>query len=162
MRNLKLKIIIALLVSVFVFNFSLFNASPVSAHCPLCVAGAAVGVSLARYVGVDDSITGIWIGALLGALSFWLFNWLVSKKVKFIAENKLFFKPGIYSLVWGATLWSFYKFQLIIRMTQIFFSASLKITALPNFSSSITPAFISFGPMSPQEIGRVKPSLGKT
>lgn len=120
MRNLKLKIIIALLVSVFVFNFSLFNASPVSAHCPLCVAGAAVGVSLARYVGVDDSITGIWIGALLGALSFWLFNWLVSKKVKFIAENKLFFKPGIYSLVWGATLWSFYKFQLIIRMTQIF------------------------------------------
>jgi hypothetical protein len=41
------------------------------AHCPLCVAGAVAGVSVTRWIGVDDSITGVWIAALLGATSFW-------------------------------------------------------------------------------------------
>ena len=38
--------------------------SAVYAHCPLCVAGAAAGITLTRWIGVDDLITGIWIGGL--------------------------------------------------------------------------------------------------
>lgn len=33
--------------------------------CPVCAVGVAVGVGLSRWLGVDDSISGIWIGALL-------------------------------------------------------------------------------------------------
>lgn len=91
----------------------------VLAHCPLCVAGAAAGVTLTRWLGVDDSITGVWIAALLGAMSFWLFNWLLGKKIKFVEKNRLVVRPLIYAIVWGTTLWSFYKFQLIVRMSQI-------------------------------------------
>ena len=81
----------------------------VLAHCPLCVAGAAAGVTLTRWVGVDDSITGVWIAALLGAMSFWL-----SSRLKPI------FKPFIYLAIFATTIWSFYQFQLVIRMSQIF------------------------------------------
>lgn len=101
-------------------TFFLLTASPVYAHCPLCVAGATIGVSLTRYLGVDDSITGVWIAALLGASSFWFYSWLVSKKIKKLDKYKKILKPAVYILVWVVTLWSFYKFQLIIRMSQIF------------------------------------------
>lgn len=106
----------------FLFLISLFNLSvnTVSAHCPLCVAGAAFGITLTRWFGVDDSITGVWIGALLGSMSFWLYSWLLSKKIKPVQTYKTIIKPAIYIFIFVSTLWSFYKFQLIIRMSQIF------------------------------------------
>ncbi|MEK7550943.1 MAG: hypothetical protein AAB535_04145 [Patescibacteria group bacterium] len=79
------------------------------AHCPLCVAGAAAGVTLTRWIGVDDSITGVWLAAFLGAMSLWL-----SSRLKPV------YKPYIYLVIFATTIWSFYKFQLVIRMTQIF------------------------------------------
>jgi len=108
-------IISFLLLSLLVVR--LLTPSLVSAHCPLCVAGAAAGITLTRWVGVDDSITGIWIGALLGATAFWLSNSLGRK-------NRIFFNRYIglfvYILIFASTLWSFYKFNLIIRMDSIF------------------------------------------
>lgn len=97
-----------------------FLPTSVLAHCPLCVAGAAAGVTLTRWLGVDDSITGVWIAALLGAMSFWLTSWILSKGSKLVEKYRQILKPSIYILVWGLTLWSFYQFHLIIRMSQIF------------------------------------------
>lgn len=87
--------------------FSLFLAKPVSAHCPLCVAGAGIGLSLARVIGVDDSITGVWLAALLGASSFY-FSTFVLRKIKFPFKKLI-----VYLLIFGSTLWSFYKFKLV-------------------------------------------------
>lgn len=116
---MKFKIFLLVLFSLFAINFVAVPSS-VSAHCPLCVAGAVVGVTLTRWIGIDDSITGIWIGALLGSMSFWFYAWLIRKKIKEIEKYKIILKPLIYTLIFTSTLWSFYKFQLIIRMTQIF------------------------------------------
>ncbi|OGM59046.1 hypothetical protein A3A75_05240 [Candidatus Woesebacteria bacterium RIFCSPLOWO2_01_FULL_39_10] len=90
---------------------------PTYAHCPLCVAGAAAGITLTRWVGVDDSITGIWIGAFLGASSFWLLRILGQK-------NKIFFNRFIrfivYVFIFVITLWSFYRFNLVGKMGDVF------------------------------------------
>ncbi len=105
------------LILLFVISFKLITPTLVFAHCPLCVAGAAAGITLTRWVGVDDSITGIWIGGLLGAIAFWLSNSLGQR-------NKIFFNRIVgllvYVLIFASTLWSFYAFQLIIRMDNIF------------------------------------------
>ena len=90
-----------------IITFSLVLARPVSAHCPLCVAGAGIGLSLARILGVDDSITGVWIAALLGASSFY-FSTFTLRKIKFP-----FKKAIVYLLIFGSTLWSFYKFNMV-------------------------------------------------
>jgi hypothetical protein len=82
-------------------------APPVNAHCPLCVAGAGIGLSLARILGVDDSITGVWIAALLGASSFY-FSTFTLRKIKFP-----FKKMVVYMSIFASTVWSFYKFNLI-------------------------------------------------
>lgn len=116
---MKLKIFLVVLFSLFTINL-VVAPTPVSAHCPLCVAGAAVGVTLTRWIGIDDSITGVWVGVLLGSISFWFYSWILSKKISRIEKYKTILKPLIYVLIFASTLWSFYKFQLIIRMTQIF------------------------------------------
>ena len=91
--------------------------SKVKAHCPLCVAGAGVGLTFSRLLGINDSITGVWIGAFIGALAFWFQRILGAK-------NKLFFKPStgvfLYTLFLLATIWSFYKFDLVARHGEIF------------------------------------------
>jgi hypothetical protein len=86
----------------------------VSAHCPLCVAGAGAGLTLSRLLGIDDSITGVWLAALLGATSFWSETLIKNKELR----PKL--RPLIYIGIFGLTIWSFYKFNLVIRMSQLF------------------------------------------
>lgn len=96
------------LLTIFIW---LFNPSFSFAHCPLCTGGAALGLSLTRAFGVDDSITGVWLAAFLGASSFWFFSFLQRK----IKEKRkiliLFFKTFIYILFFVVTIWSFYKFN---------------------------------------------------
>src|SRR3989344_8977406 len=93
------------------------TAGIVSAHCRLCVAGAGVGLTLSRILGIDDSITGIWMGAFIGATAFWFQKSLGQRK-------KLFFKKWlgalIYILFLGSTIWSFYRFNLVVRHGDIF------------------------------------------
>ncbi|MCL4384638.1 hypothetical protein M1116_04235 [Patescibacteria group bacterium] len=98
-------LVLFLLVNLFAFTFLL--AAPALAHCPLCVAGAAAGLTLSRLLGVDDSITGIWLAAFLGATSFW-FTTFTLRKLKFPLK-----KPLVYLLIFLSTLWSFYQFKLI-------------------------------------------------
>lgn len=84
------------------FLSPLFFASTAFAHCPLCVAGAGVGLSLSRFLGIDDSITGVWLAALLGAVSFWTDSYLSRKrKIPFL-------QPALYLVFFGTTVWSFY------------------------------------------------------
>lgn len=96
---------------VFVFLLSLiiylFVFTSVSyAHCPLCVAGAGVGLSISRFIGIDDSIFGLWMAAFLGALALWFSNSIKRKFFPFQSDL-------IYILFFVVTLLSFYKFGLI-------------------------------------------------
>lgn len=105
MKNIT-KLIKSLNIKIFISSFFLFILKfvlfplPALAHCPLCVGGAVIGLSVARFLGVDDSITGLWMAAFLGATSFWM-----------ASRTKTFLKPIIYFLVFGLTIWSFYAFN---------------------------------------------------
>ncbi len=67
----------------------LFSAGKAFAFCPVCVVAVAGGVGLSRYLGVDDTIAGLWIGGLLVAISGWTLNFLSKKKVNFIGIKAL-------------------------------------------------------------------------
>lgn len=54
------------------------NAQPI---CPVCTVAVGVGVGLSRWLGVDDVISGVWIGAFLAAITVWINDWL-KKKIK--------------------------------------------------------------------------------
>jgi hypothetical protein len=40
------------------------------AFCP-CIVAAAVGIAVARYFGINDIVTGLWIGAMLYLTGVW-------------------------------------------------------------------------------------------
>ena len=50
------------------------------AVCPVCTMGAIAGVGLCRWLGIDDLITGAWVGGLLFSSLLWFWYWLVKKK----------------------------------------------------------------------------------
>jgi hypothetical protein len=61
--------------------------SPISAFaqpvCPVCTVVVAGGVGLCRYLGIDDMISGVWVGALLALLVMWTLKWLDKKNIHF-------------------------------------------------------------------------------
>jgi hypothetical protein len=80
----KLKAILFLFL--YVILESIF-VNPVYAVCPLCTVVVAAGLGLSRYLGIDDSISGIWIGGLILSSSLWLVDWLKKKDIKFKYED---------------------------------------------------------------------------
>lgn len=54
-------------------------AKPALAVCPVCVVAVGVGVGLTRSLGIDDTISGLWIGALMMSLVLWTVSWARKK-----------------------------------------------------------------------------------
>lgn len=76
--------------------------------CPLCAAALTTGLGLTRYFGVDDTISGIWIGAWIIFLTVLSLQWLDKHKIKFKGRNILI---GVdYYIVF---LFMFYRLELI-------------------------------------------------
>lgn len=65
------------------FLFFLLLASSAQAFCPVCTVAVGAGVGLSRYLGIDDLIIGLWIGALCVSLIGWTHGWLKNKNKNF-------------------------------------------------------------------------------
>ena len=61
----------------------LLAAKTAHAMCPVCTVAVVGGIELSRYLGVDDSITGLWVGGLTVSLIFWTIDWLNKKNINF-------------------------------------------------------------------------------
>ncbi len=72
--------------------------------CPLCTAGAAIGLSLARYYGLSDLIVGLWLGALAVSTGLWIAK--ITKKR--LGRKMPLQTPIIFSLAVAATVIPFY------------------------------------------------------
>jgi hypothetical protein len=95
-----------------------FLIFPGQAHavCPVCTVAVAAGLGISRWIGIDDSVTGIWIGGLILSSGLWLADWIGKKgwKVPYkeIISIVLFYLFVIPPLYWakmvglvGNTLW---------------------------------------------------------
>ena len=58
-------------------------ALPAKAVCPVCVVAVGAGLGLSEYLGIDDTIAGVWIGGLIVAMIAWTINWFNKKGYKF-------------------------------------------------------------------------------
>jgi hypothetical protein len=69
-----------LLVILFLF-LSLLKPVSVFAVCPVCTIAVGAGLGLSRYLGVDDTISGLWVGGFILSSGLWLSSWLSTKNV---------------------------------------------------------------------------------
>jgi hypothetical protein len=89
--------------NVFVLFFALFSTTiltlPAKAFCPVCTIAVGAGLSFTKVLGIDDTISSVWIGGVLLSTSLWLINWLDSKNIRFFLKRKL-----VYLLMYGFVL----------------------------------------------------------
>jgi hypothetical protein len=51
--------------------------------CPVCTVTVIAGLGISRLLGIDDTISSIWIGGLILSLSFITITWIAKKWPKF-------------------------------------------------------------------------------
>ena len=100
-------------------------ANPIA--CPVCTVVIASGLGVSRFLGISDYVVGIWLGALLLAVSNGIVNYLKNKKI----INNKFLNFAIYILDY-ATLIPLY----VGKNPQIAFN-SKKILSIDAFLFSI-------------------------
>ena len=83
------------------FLFGALIALPVKAVCPVCTVAAVAGVGLSRWLGIDDLITGVWIGGLTVSLIVWTLDWFSKKRINFKLKTASAW-IAYYSLVLGS------------------------------------------------------------
>ncbi|MFA6285181.1 MAG: hypothetical protein WC643_01475 [Parcubacteria group bacterium] len=75
-------------ISAFVL---LLSSQAAHAVCPVCTVAVGAGLGVAEWLGIDDSISGLWIGALIVSMSIWTINWLNGKNIRFKGRKILIF-----------------------------------------------------------------------
>ena len=73
---------------IFIFALSIFGlnlsmAKQALAVCPICTVTVGAGVGFSRWIGIDDSITGLWIGGLTVSMITWTVSWFDKKNIHF-------------------------------------------------------------------------------
>jgi len=79
--NKYMKKIIVFVLSIFGIN--LLTTSQALAVCPICTIAVASGVGFSRWIGIDDTITGLWVGGLIVSMITWTESWLEKKNIRF-------------------------------------------------------------------------------
>ncbi len=76
----------------------LISVPLVSAHCPLCTGAIGAGAVAAKYLGIDVSIIGLFVGAFGISTGLWFNKWLNGKL------KKKYFKFQDHAIVFGSFL----------------------------------------------------------
>jgi hypothetical protein len=82
-----------LLIGIFLLVFPV----KVFAVCPVCTIAVGAGLGLSRYLGIDDTVSGIWVGGLILSGALWFDNWLAKKNWK-LKHRTLISVSGFYLL----------------------------------------------------------------
>ncbi len=79
----------SLIYLILLISFSLLFAAQTQAVCPICTIAVGAGVGLCRYLGIDDAISGTWVGGLIISLIAWTIDWLNKKNIRFLFRKIL-------------------------------------------------------------------------
>jgi len=72
--------IIKLLCSLSFLLTAFLLPAKVQAVCPVCTVAVGAGLGFSRLLGIDDSVSGLWIGALIISSGLWTASWFGKRK----------------------------------------------------------------------------------
>jgi len=55
--------------------------------CAVCTVAVGASLEVARRYGVDDAVVGVWAGAMLALLGYWLILWFEKKEWNFAGRD---------------------------------------------------------------------------
>ena len=54
--------------------------------CAVCTVAIGASLSIARKMDVKDEVVGVWAGAMLAILGYWVIRWFQKKNWNFLRE----------------------------------------------------------------------------
>ncbi len=81
-----------------ILGLNLLFVNQAQAVCPICTIAVGTGVGFSRWLGIDDSVTGLWIGGLTVSMIAWTLSWFDGKKIHFRGRAPLTI-AGYYLLI---------------------------------------------------------------
>jgi fructose-specific phosphotransferase system IIC component len=69
--------------SLLIAGANLFFVKQALAVCPVCTIAIGTGVGFSRWLKIDDTITGLWIGGFIVSLIIWTKGWFDKKNIHF-------------------------------------------------------------------------------
>jgi len=69
-------------MSIIVLSLSMLLTPNAHAVCPICTVAVGAGLGVSRWIGIDDSITGLWIGGLILSSGLWMADFIRKKAWK--------------------------------------------------------------------------------
>ena len=66
--------------------------------CAVCTVAVGASLEIARQLGVDDSVVGVWAGAFLALLGYWLILWFDKKNWNFPGRDLLLMAVSLSSI----------------------------------------------------------------
>lgn len=93
-----LKKIISLLSLFTIYN--ILSPSVALAVCPICTVAVAGGLGVSRYLGIDDSLVGIWAGGLVISVSLWTADWLSKRSWTILKKSNSRINTIVSFLFW--------------------------------------------------------------
>jgi len=77
------------IIFISIFTFCLLGVKQALAVCPICTVAVVAGVGFSRWLGIDDSVTGLWIGGLTVSMITWTMSWYEKKNIRFKGKGIL-------------------------------------------------------------------------
>jgi nitrate reductase NapE component len=78
------------------------------AICPLCTVAVGAGIGFSEWLGIDDTITGLWVGGFTASLVIWTIGWLNKKNIHFYGRKIL-----VAFLFYFFTIWPLYQMKIV-------------------------------------------------
>lgn len=71
----------------FAIMLALTGKALANPACAVCTVAVGASLEIARRYGVDDAVVGVWAGAMLALLGYWLILWFEKKNWNFAGRN---------------------------------------------------------------------------
>ena len=84
-----------LLSIVLLFCLIFVKSALANPACAVCTIAVGASLEIARNLGVDDSVIGVWAGAFLVLLGFWTIKWFDKKNWKFKGRDFLLLASSV-------------------------------------------------------------------
>lgn len=108
--------------------------------CPICTIAVGAGLGFSRALGIDDAVTGLWVGALLLSLSLWTIDWFNRKNIHFLFRKILILVFYYAIVIWPLYHWNYMGIagNTLLGMDKVLFGiiAGTIIFALSIFSNN--------------------------
>ncbi len=115
------------MLKLFIALFSIISTKALAnPACAVCTVAVGASLEVARRLGVDDSVVGVWSGAMLALVGFWSLSWFDKKNWHFKGcpiWQRFCYRMGVTipDSCWRChfrldctSLWSIWKFNHVI------------------------------------------------